>query len=86
MPVISSFYGIIIYIFFEDHNPPHFHAKYNEYEALVSIDSFGIIKGHLPGKAMALVVEWAIQHKEELMKDWDLAKQNKALNKIDPLK
>ena len=86
MPIISSFYGIIIYIYFEDHNPPHFHAKYNEFEALISIDNFGIIKGNLPGKAMALIVEWAIQHKEELMKDWVLAKQNKIPNKIEPLK
>lgn len=86
MPVISSFYGITIYFFFEDHNPPHFHAKYNEFEALISIENFGLIKGYLPGKAMGLVVEWAIQHQMELLKDWDLAKQNQLPNKIEPLK
>lgn len=85
MPVISSFYGIIIYLYFEDHNPPHFHAKYNEYEALISIETLGIIKGDLPGKALALVVEWALLHREELIQGWDLTKQNKTPNKIEPL-
>ena len=85
MPIISSFYGIIIYIYFQDHNPPYFHARYNEFEALISIDTFGIIKGQLPGKAMALIVEWAILHKDELIKDWDLASQNEIPFKIDPL-
>ena len=79
-------YGIIIYIYFEDHNPPHFHAKYNEFEALISIDNFGIVRGNLLGKALALIVEWAILHQQELIKDWDLSKQNKIPNKIEPLK
>ncbi len=86
MPVISSFYGITIYFFFEEHNPPHFHAKYNEFEALISIQNFGLIKGYLPGKALGLVVEWAILHQNELLTDWDLAVQNKLPNKIEPLK
>lgn len=86
MPVISSFYGIIIYFYFDDHNPPHFHAKYNEFEALISIETLGIIRGSLPGKALALVVEWAMLHKKGLMKDWELVKANKQPEKIEPLK
>ncbi len=86
MPVVSSFYGILIYFYFDDHNPPHFHAKYNEYEALIDIKSLGIIKGNLPAKAHSLVIEWASKHKAELMKDWELAKANKQPEKIEPLK
>jgi Domain of unknown function (DUF4160) len=86
MPVVSSFYGIIIYFYFDDHNPPHFHAKYNEYEALIAIETLGVIRGNLPGKALALVVEWAMMHKVELMKDWELAKASKQPEKIEPLK
>ena len=86
MPIVSSFYGIIIYFYFDDHNPPHFHAKYNEYEALIDIKSFGIIKGSLPAKAHGLIIEWASKHKLELLKGWDLAKANKQPEKIEPLK
>ncbi len=86
MPVVSSFYGIVIYFFFEDHNPPHFHAKYGEDEALVDIQTLGIVRGSLPSKAHGLVIEWATMHKPELMKDWELAKANKLPEKIEPLK
>ena len=86
MPIVSSFYGIIIYFYFEDHNPPHFHAKYNEFEALVDIKSFGIMRGSLPPKAHSLVIEWASKHREELMNDWELAKANITPEKIEPLK
>jgi hypothetical protein len=86
MPVVSSFYGILIYFYFEDHNPPHFHAKYGEYEALIDIQTLGIIRGSLPSKAHSLVVEWAAIHKIELMKDWELAKSNQQPEKIEPLR
>jgi hypothetical protein len=86
MPVVSSFYGILIYFYFNDHNPPHFHAKYNEHEALIDIQTLGIITGKLPGKAHALVIEWASIHQSELMVDWELAKENKQPEKIEPLK
>ncbi len=66
MPKVSSFYGIIIMMYFRDHNPPHFHAKYGEYNAEILIENFGVKEGFLPSKALALVVEWASQHKEEL--------------------
>lgn len=86
MPVVSSFYGILIYFYFDDDNPPHFHAKYNEFEALIDIETLGIVKGNLPSKAHGLVVEWGAMHKEERLKDWELAKANKQPAKIAPLK
>lgn len=88
MPVISSFYGIIIRMYFGDHVPAHFHADYNEYSAQVSIVDFQIIKGNLPPKALALVVEWAAIHQDELMKNWkSLCEDGKGdFSKIEPLK
>ena len=59
MPEITRFYGIVIKLFFGDHPPPHFHAVYGEYIALVDINSLEIIEGDLPARARRLVVEWA---------------------------
>lgn len=59
MPEISRFLGIIIYMYFNEHNPPHFHAKYNEHIASINIKTLGIIEGKLPSKVLGLVVEWA---------------------------
>lgn len=86
MPKISAFYGIVIYMYYEDHNPPHFHAKYNEFEALIGIDNFGIIKGNLPPKALALVIEWTSLHKEELLLNWENSINGTELSLIEPLK
>lgn len=88
MPVISSFYGILIKMYFGDHVPPHFHAMYNEYDAQISIEDFQILKGKLPPKALALVVEWASIHQKELMENWiSLSeKGNGSFNRIEPLK
>ena len=85
MPRISEFFGIFIYMYFEDHSPPHFHAIYGDYEALIAIEDFHILKGELPPRAYGLVVEWAIQYKKELQKNWEQAIQLKPLNKIKPL-
>ena len=70
MPVISSFYGILIKMYFGDHSPPHFHAQYAEFVAQISINDFAIIEDYLPPKALGLVVEWASIHKNELIKNW----------------
>ena len=70
MPVISSFYGILIKMYFGGYVPPHFHAEYGEFAAQISIRYLGIVEGYLPPKALALVVEWASKHQEELMKNW----------------
>ena len=66
MPRISYFYGIIIKMYFCDHNPPHFHAEYAEYSAKIGIKDFALQEGYLPAKAMILVIEWAMLIEEEL--------------------
>jgi len=86
MPQISRFYGIIISMYFDDHNPPHFHAKYGEDEALISISDFSILEGFVPSRAFLLVTEWASQHKDELIHNWELAKNFHHPNSIEPLK
>ncbi|MGB6976709.1 MAG: DUF4160 domain-containing protein [Gammaproteobacteria bacterium] len=85
MPTISAFYGILIQMFSGDHAPPHFHALYAEYEALIDIRTLEIIKGTMPRRALALVLEWAVQHRSELLEDWKLCEQNQAPKKISPL-
>ena len=85
MPRISSFYGIVILMFYDDHNPPHFHVQYAEFKALIAIQDFRVIRGNLPPKALALVIEWAALRQTELMKDWELMKLDKPLLPIEPL-
>lgn len=85
MPTISSFYGILIQMFWQDHNPPHFHALYGEFEIIVNIKTLEIIKGSMPRRALSLVLEWASEHRNELMEDWVLCKQNQMPHKIMPL-
>ncbi len=85
MPEICRFYGIIIRMYFVDHPPPHFHAEYGEYEALITIESFQIFSGDLPSRAFKLVEEWASLHRDELRDLWDLARQSQPLSKIEPL-
>ena len=85
MPEISRFYGIIIKMFYEDHLPPHFHAEYGEFEALINIHTLGIFAGELPHRALGLVMEWASMHRNELIQLWNKAKLYEPLEKIDPL-
>lgn len=85
MPEISRFYGIIISMFFSEHNPPHFHAQYGEYKASIKIEDFAIAEGNLPPKALALVIEWASLHKDELKNNWNAARLGNSLKKIEPL-
>lgn len=86
MPEISRFYGIVIRLYFDDHPPPHFHAEYGEDEALIAINTLAVISGHLPGRALGLVVEWASQHQDELHQLWSTAQDKEPLHKIAPLK
>ena len=85
MPTISSFYGILIQMFWNDHAPPHFHALYAEYEVLIDIRTLEILEGTLPRRALALVLEWAQEHRAELLEDWELCSQNQMPKKIRPL-
>jgi hypothetical protein len=84
MPEICQFLGIIISMNYGDHNPPHFHVRYNEYEASIRIDNFGIIAGKLPPKIFGIVAEWAMMHQKELERCWELSKEGKIM-KIEPL-
>jgi hypothetical protein len=68
MPELSRFLGIVIYMYFNEHNPPHFHAEYNEYNAAISINTLGVIEGKLPSKVLSLVVEWGARLKQNFLK------------------
>ena len=85
MPEISRFLGIVIYMYFNEHNPPHFDAEYNEFRASISINNLGLIEGKLPSKVMSLVVEWAQDHQEELQENWNSIKETGNYHKIEPL-
>ncbi|MEQ8186442.1 MAG: DUF4160 domain-containing protein [Candidatus Eremiobacterota bacterium] len=88
MPTISMFYGIIIRMYCtpSEHNPPHFHAYYQEYKAIVDIGSCEITGGNLPVKQAKLVTAWAELRKEELLADWQLASNGELPFRIEPLK
>ena len=85
MPRLSEFYGIVVYMYFADHNPPHFHAIYAEHEALVRIDDGSFIGGDLPLTAAKLVEQWRELHVAELMRNWEHAQEPAALSAIEPL-
>ena len=84
MPEISRFLGIVIGMFFNEHGVPHFHAAYGEYEVTVEVET-GTVHGEFPKRALRLVLEWAQLHKQELLEDWQLARQGQGLKRIAPL-
>lgn len=85
MPEISLFYGIRITMFYDDHNPPHFHAEYAGHKALVNIQDGYIMRGSLPNRQLRFVLAWNELHKDELMQNWELAKGQCPLNRVAPL-
>lgn len=85
MPTISRFYGILIQMFFDEKHSPHFHAIYAEYKASIEISSGKIIVGKLPRHAQRLVLEWAKQHRAELLENWERARRDEPLKPITPL-
>ncbi|WP_165235037.1 DUF4160 domain-containing protein [Aquisphaera insulae] len=85
MPRISAFYGISIYMYYRDHAPPHFHAIYGEYEAIVAIETSEVLDGVLPRRAGALVAEWGQAHRDELSDAWAQARAGQPLPMIDGL-
>ncbi len=85
MPEISRFLGIVIAMYYNDHAPAHFHARYGNFEIRVDIETSEIISGEFPGRAQALVLEWLALNRNAIMLDWQLAKQRKPLHKIAPL-
>ena len=86
MPTISEFFGIKILMYWDEHNPPHFHAEYNNFKCIVSIKDSAVLKGVLPVKQLKLVLAWSEIHQQELINNWESAKINGKISKIDPLK
>ena len=85
MPEISRFLGIVIAMYYNEHNPPHFHARYGQYKIEIAIQTMAVLAGKFPPKALGLVMEWATLHQDDLMVDWNLARDNAELIRIEPL-
>jgi len=85
MPQISYFLDVFIRMFYRDHNPPHFHAVYADFEGIIDIEKNEIIGGELPPRVLVLVKEWSAMHKTELMDNWERARQQESLKDIAPL-
>ena len=85
MPEVSRFLGIVIAMYFKEHGPPHFHAKYGGQRAAFSIEYLTLIEGKLPHRVVSLVLEWAFQHREELAENWRRAERREELLEIEPL-
>ena len=85
MPELSRFLGIVILMYFDDHSPPHFHVKYNDYRAKISIKDLTLLDGKLPPRVLGLAMEWAGLHKDELLENWNMLQETGKWFKIDPL-
>jgi len=88
MPRVSSFYGITIWMYYDEAQHlgrPHFHARYGEAEASIAIESLAVIAGGLPSRARRLVIEWATFRQTELRENWDRARSHQPLKPIEPL-
>jgi hypothetical protein len=85
MPEISRFFGIVIAMYHNEHDPPHFHARYAGQKALIDIETLTVLEGRLSPRALGLVVEWAALHREELLENWRLARRQASLKRIQPL-
>jgi hypothetical protein len=85
VPTISTFFGVVIRMYYDDHAPPHFHAYYGEHAAIIEIATLRLREGRLPRRALALVLEWAAEHRQELERDWELAVAHQPLTAIAPL-
>jgi len=86
VPTISRFMGIVIAMFFDDHGPPHFHARHAEGSAKVRIDTVEVIDSNLPRRQLRLVLAWAELHQDELLENWRLARAGERLREIEPLR
>lgn len=85
VPTISSFYGIIIRMFFNDHAPPHFHAQYGSHQAEMDIRTLQVLAGYLPPRALALASEWGRAHQAELLSNWELCRLHQFPKPVAPL-
>jgi hypothetical protein len=85
MPEISRFFGIVIAMYYNDHEPPHFHARYAGRKALIAIETLNVLEGSLPARVLGLAVEWAALHRQDLLINWNRARRQDSLNAIEPL-
>jgi hypothetical protein len=85
VPTISRFFGISIAMFFDDHGPPHFHARHAQGNAKVGIDSLEVIDSNLPRRQLRFVLAWAELHQSELRENWRRARAGETLKSIEPL-
>ena len=85
MPEISRFLGIVITMYFNDHNPPHFHVRYENFRALIGINPLEPREGELPPRVLGLVMEWAELHQTELWTNWTTLAEKGIFSKIAPL-
>jgi len=85
VPEVSRFFGIVIFLNYNDHQPPHFHARYAGDTVVVGITSLTVLAGSMKARALGLVLEWAARHKAEILEDWDRARRGQPLLRIDPL-
>lgn len=85
MPELCRFYGIVIRMYFDDHAPPHFHAVYGEFQAVIEIEALAVIAGQLPPRALGLVVEWAAIRRRQLLDAWQRAHRGETPGKLEPL-
>lgn len=84
MPTVSMFYGIIITMNYNDHNPPHIHVKYQDNNAMLDMDG-EIMQGTLPRKQLRLVQAWIEYRRDEILANWELAAKGENIYRIDPL-
>lgn len=84
MPELSRFYGLVVFMNYNDHTPPHFHARYQDQEVTVEIQS-GIIQGKMSKRALRMLLEWSEKYQDELMRNWELSRKREPLEKIPPL-
>jgi hypothetical protein len=85
MPEISRFFGIIVRMYFDDHEPPHFHTCYAGTQGVVGIDPICILHGDLPHRAASMVIEWAALHQRELVDNWERLHTGRPPQKVAPL-
>jgi hypothetical protein len=85
MPEVSRFFGISIRMYFDDHDPPHFHAIHAGAEAEFGIDPVALLRGTFPRRALGMVIEWAAVHRQELRENWERMRNDQRPRRIDPL-
>jgi hypothetical protein len=85
MPEVSRFFGVVVYMYYDDHAPPHFHAEYAGEEVLIRINDLSVIRGKVHPRALGFIMEWAALHKSELLRAWDEASHRQKPGKISPL-